>query len=65
MAGGGRFVIAFLAGLMFLSSIPLASAQNEQPDLQIALDTELDEVYLEGDELVLNVKVVNQGGFVT
>ena len=65
MAGGGRFVIAFLAGLMFLSSIPLASAQNEQPDLQIALDTELDEVYLEGDELVLNVKIVNQGGFVT
>ena len=33
--------------------------------MQIALDTELDEVYLEGDELVLNVKIVNQGGFVT
>ena len=50
MAGGSRFVIAFLAGLMFLSSLPLATAQNEQPNLQIALDTKLDEIYLEGDE---------------
>ena len=65
MAGGSRFVIAFLAGLMFLSSLPLATAQNEQPNLQIALDTKLDEIYLEGDELVLNVKIVNQGEFVT
>ena len=65
MAGSGRFVIALLAGLMFLSSIPLATAQNQQPELEIVLDTKLDEVYLEGDELVMNVKIVNQGGFLT
>ena len=29
------------------------------------MDTKLDEIYLEGDELVLNVKIVNQGEFVT
>jgi predicted transcriptional regulator len=65
MAGSGRFVITLLAGLMFLSSIPLATAQNEQPELQIILDVEQDEVYLEGDELLLNVKIVNQGEFYT
>ena len=65
MAGCGRFVIALLAGLMFFSCIPLATAQNEQPELQIVLDTELDEIYLEGDELILNVKIVNQGEIYT
>ena len=65
MAGCGRFVIALLAGLMFFSCIPLATAQNEQPELQIVLDTELDEIYLEGDELILNVKIVNQGDIYT
>ena len=65
MAGCGRFVIALLAGLMFFSSIPLATAQSEQPELQIVLDTELDEIYLEGDELILNVKIVNQGEIYT
>ncbi len=65
MAGSGRFVITLLAGLMFLSSIPLATAQNEQHELEIILDVELDEVYLEGDELLLNVKIVNQGDFLT
>lgn len=50
---------------MFFSCIPLATAQNEQPELQIVLDTELDEIYLEGDELILNVKIVNQGDIYT
>lgn len=65
MAGSGRFVITLLAGLMFLSSIPLATAQNEQPEPQIIFDVEIDQLYLEGDELLLNVKIVNQGGFLT
>ena len=50
---------------MFLSSIPLATAQNEQPEPQIIFDVEIDQLYLEGDELLLNVKIVNQGGFLT
>tara|TARA_B100000614_G_scaffold162167_1_gene144408 strand:+ start:37 stop:2496 length:2460 start_codon:yes stop_codon:yes gene_type:complete len=47
---------------MFLSSIPYSAAQSEQPELEMVLYTELDDVYLEGDELILDVKMVNQGG---
>ena len=61
MAGAGRFVLTLLAGLMFLSSIPYSAAQSEQPELEMILYTELDDVYLEGDELVLDVKMKNKG----
>ena len=62
MAGTSRIVLTLLAGLMFLSSIPYSAAQSEQPELEMVLYTELDDVYLEGDELILDVKMVNQGG---
>ena len=61
MAGTSRIVLTLLAGLMFLSSIPYSAAQSEQPELEMILYTELDDVYLEGDELVLDVKMKNKG----
>ena len=61
MAGTSRIVLTLLAGLMFLSSIPYSAAQSEQPELEMVLYTELDDVYLEGDELVLDVKMKNKG----
>ena len=62
MADGARLLIGLLAGVLLISSLPLSNAEdNATNDLEIILNLNLKEVYLQGESLVINPSLINHG----
>ena len=59
MAGGSRFVIACLAGLVILSAIPYSNAETvDSTNISIQMN-QVEDAYVIGDELIITPKLFN------
>ena len=60
MAGGTRLVVALLAGVFLLSIIPHSYGQeSNNSDLILLLESDIEQTYIEGDRLTLDVQLFN------
>jgi len=60
MAGGTRLVVALLAGVFLLSIIPHSYGQEStNSNLILLLESDIEQTYIEGDRLTLDVQLFN------
>jgi len=60
MAGGTRMVVALLAGVFLLSIIPHSYGQEStSSNLMLLLENDIEQTYIEGDVLTLDVQIFN------
>ncbi|MDG1549273.1 MAG: ArsR family transcriptional regulator [Candidatus Poseidoniaceae archaeon] len=66
MAGGTRLVVALLAGVFLLSIIPHSYGQEStNSNLILLLESDIEQTYIEGDRLTLDVQLFNPAEKVT